>query len=68
MLKVGLQTNLRGRENKCEENVKRRNSTVAKRKKEKEKRVKNAFLNAALGFGINPEADRRPMQCNQYGE
>lgn len=67
-MKIRLQTTLRGRGNKCEVNVERRDSTVAKRGKLRGSMGEMHFLNAALGFEINPVVDRRPMQCNQYGE
>lgn len=59
---------MRSRGNKCEVNVERRDSTVAKRGKREGNKGEMHFLNAALGFEINPAADRRPMQCNQHGE
>lgn len=58
-LKIGLETALRGKGNKCEVNVERRDSTMPKRERREGNEGEKHFLNATLGFEINPAADRR---------
>lgn len=57
--KIGLETALRGKGNKCEVNVERRDSTMPNRERREGNEREEHFLNAALGFEINPAADRR---------